>query len=112
MCAMCSICLDDISSSNLDYFNSHCNHKFHGSCIIKHIVQNNLSCPLCRINLIPQDKQPTTPPPPQSRHLEPPRIEPIVRHQARLHIYLDHHILNHPIYNNFSEINTILPASL
>ena len=55
MSNICSICLEELSSNKSDYFNGLCNHAFHGSCIIKHVVKNNIQCPMCRKNLIKEE---------------------------------------------------------
>ena len=69
MSATCAICLEVVSSSGPDFFKSHCNHCFHGSCIIKHVIHNNAECPMCRVNLTKEDTVPisrTNPPSPNT----------------------------------------------
>lgn len=55
MSETCAICLELLSNNSLDFFKSHCNHCFHGSCIIKHVIYNNAECPMCRVNLTKED---------------------------------------------------------
>ena len=45
-------------SPDADFFKGHCDHSFHGSCIIKHVTHNNTDCPICRVNLIKEDTTP------------------------------------------------------
>ena len=93
MSETCAICLELLSNNSLDFFKSHCNHCFHGSCIIKHVIYNNAECPMCRVNLTKEDTIPisrTNPPSPNtsspntsSPHLyelqtPPPLINPIL----------------------------------
>jgi len=88
MSETCAICLELLSNNSLDFFKSHCNHCFHGSCIIKHVIHNNAECPMCRVNLTKEDTIPisrTNPPSPNtsSPHLyelqtPPPLINPIL----------------------------------
>ena len=93
MSETCAICLELLSNNSLDFFKSHCNHCFHGSCIIKHVIYNNTECPMCRVNLTKEDTIPisrTNPPSPNtsspntsSPHLyelqtPPPLINPIL----------------------------------
>ena len=58
MADTCAICLETLSNTSPDFFKGHCNHCFHGSCIIKHVIHNNAECPMCRVNLT---KEETTP---------------------------------------------------
>ena len=44
----CCICFNTIGKTNV--FITECNHKFCGTCILKHICESNL-CPLCRHKL-------------------------------------------------------------
>ena len=63
----CAICLETLSNNGPDFFKGHCNHCFHGSCIIKHVIHNNAECPMCRVNLTKEDTIPisrTNPPSP------------------------------------------------
>ena len=69
MSETCAICLELLSNNSLDFFKSHCNHCFHGSCIIKHVIHNNAECPMCRVNLTKEDTIPisrTNPPSPNT----------------------------------------------
>ena len=58
MTDMCAICLETLSNNSSDFFKGHCNHCFHGSCIIKHVIHNNAECPICRVNLTREDTIP------------------------------------------------------
>ena len=67
MSETCAICLESLCNNSSDFFKSHCNHCFHGSCIIKHVIHNNAECPMCRVNLTKEDTIPisrTNPPSP------------------------------------------------
>ena len=67
MADTCAICLETLSNNGPDFFKGHCNHCFHGSCIIKHVIHNNAECPMCRVNLTKEDTIPisrTNPPSP------------------------------------------------
>jgi len=46
----CAICLESIPEDN-DLSITVCKHKFHTSCLLKWISNNNL-CPLCRTTLV------------------------------------------------------------
>lgn len=54
----CAICLETLSNNGPDFFKGHCNHCFHGSCIIKHVIHNNAECPMCRVNLTKEENTP------------------------------------------------------
>ena len=54
----CAICLETLSNNSPDFFKGHCNHCFHGSCIIKHVIYNNAECPICRVNLTKEENIP------------------------------------------------------
>lgn len=58
MSETCAVCLELLSNSAPDFFKSHCNHCFHGSCIIKHVIHNNAECPICRANLTKEETVP------------------------------------------------------
>lgn len=60
MLEACAICLETLSNNSPDFFKGHCNHCFHGSCIIKHVIYNNAECPICRANLTKEDITPTS----------------------------------------------------
>ena len=47
----CPICLDPFTK-DYDYTITKCLHKFHNSCIIKHIHKVNHNCPVCRSELL------------------------------------------------------------
>lgn len=49
----CSICFEEITNKNK--CTTSCNHQFCLECILIHFQQNN-SCPLCRTNLISNEK--------------------------------------------------------
>ena len=69
MAETCAICLETLSNNGPDFFKGHCNHCFHGSCIIKHVIHNNAECPMCRVNLTKEDTVPisrTNPPSPNT----------------------------------------------
>jgi ubiquitin-protein ligase len=54
----CCICFDTTENAN-DYSILPCNHKFHTSCLNKHIQKNNNICPMCRMDLdTPQQQDP------------------------------------------------------
>ena len=54
----CAICLETLSNNGPDFFKGHCNHCFHCSCIIKHVIHNNAECPMCRVNLTKEENTP------------------------------------------------------
>ena len=54
----CAICLETLYNNSPDFFKGHCNHCFHGSCIIKHVIHNNTECPMCRVNLTKEEATP------------------------------------------------------
>lgn len=58
MSETCPICLETLYNNCPDFFKGHCNHCFHGSCIIKHVIHNNAECPMCRVNLTREDTTP------------------------------------------------------
>ena len=81
MLEACAICLETLSNNSPDFFKGHCNHCFHGSCIIKHVIYNNAECPICRANLTKEDTISTsTSNPTSSNELQtpPPTINPIL----------------------------------
>ena len=41
----CPICMDPLKQT--DVFTTRCGHMYHGTCMIRHI-KNNDSCPMCR----------------------------------------------------------------
>ena len=41
----CPICMDDLHKTDL--FVSRCGHQFHGTCMVRHMRQND-TCPMCR----------------------------------------------------------------
>lgn len=47
----CPICIEEFSK-DYDYTITKCLHKFHNSCIIKHIHRVNHNCPVCRSELL------------------------------------------------------------
>ena len=74
----CPICYEPLSSSGPDYFNGHCEHSFHGSCIIKHVMYNNALCPICRVNLTNEESSPISNPLLPEVQTPPPIINPIL----------------------------------
>ena len=74
----CSICYEVLSSNGPDYFNGHCEHAFHGSCIIKHVMYNNALCPICRVNLTKEESSPISNPLIPDNETPPPIINPIL----------------------------------
>mmetsp|Transcript_12092 Transcript_12092/g.18559 ORF Transcript_12092/g.18559 Transcript_12092/m.18559 type:complete len:416 (-) Transcript_12092:164-1411(-) len=52
----CTVCLDPFSDG--DYLRRlPCQHKFHSYCIAKWLVERNSTCPLCKLDLLPDDEQ-------------------------------------------------------
>ena len=46
----CPICMSEIS--NINFSITECGHSFHSSCLLKNIIHNNCSCPICRTLLV------------------------------------------------------------
>ena len=52
----CSICLDDYKEG--DYIRKlPCNHEFHSDCIAKWLVERHSTCPLCKLDLLPEEEE-------------------------------------------------------
>jgi hypothetical protein len=52
----CSICLDDYKSG--DYMKKlPCAHEFHADCIGKWLTERHATCPLCKLDLLPEEEE-------------------------------------------------------
>jgi len=52
----CPICMSEIL--NINFSITECGHSFHSSCLLKNIIHNNCSCPICRTLLVEPKPEP------------------------------------------------------
>lgn len=55
-CKECAVCLNIMEAKQLTRILKNCSHVFHKDCIDAWIDNNNLTCPLCRADLLCQNE--------------------------------------------------------